>query len=68
MIKAAYLKELEKLSGNGATLFYPYDKVSSPRYIAERMSGDRYATYMRDVECDEEGRLKIHFSRVSVKK
>jgi len=61
----AYLKELRAYESEGVKLYYPYNEECSPRFLAETMAGDPGATYMRDLEESEEGKvIRVHFNRI----
>ena len=62
-----YLKEFKAMSRSGTRLYYPYDEEISPRYLAEHMACDTGATYMRDMELTDEGKvIGVHFTRIPV--
>ena len=61
----AYLKEMRAYENEGVRLYYPYDEECSPRFLAETMAKDPGATYMRDLEESEEGKvISVRFNRI----
>lgn len=63
----SYRAEFMMLRESGCRLFYPGRHEIAPNTMAATMAHDRRATYMRDMQYDEDGRPReIYFQRVSI--